>query len=539
MGHRHIRVYGVTAVITTGAGGEQALPVSSLVLSSEVNAVPTLQLRLGSFTSAKARTQVTTSLVPFFEDYASLRQQIEKDTCRVTVTLRLGEMERDPYVLTLAEWVVVDVAMAEVSVAPGASPGFTLRAAHPLYYATSGTGWLPNVATMPLPDTENISGADVMQMCLNTMRALYTKLVTAPLVTTGAASSSIRCGNLDAIRAAVGKRAVAAYDVMTKYLVFEAGKGEAFPFGAGVNAGLIQWAWQEFFRSGNLWQTMAQGLLPSLELIVSAGFRKPELRVRPLCPWGAITNWYSSVGSLTLSGGRDYVVGVVVQEKGAKDDGEPLSTMDSEADGESVDAATVVTALTGDVCAMMGPDAMPGVAALAPPPPWIDMMEQQSFAALDPEVLNTAHGAPVLQGASTAKTPETGSLESLTRLERYAKWATQSVRKTIGAAKTLDNLQAALLLFPELLNDPNARTEPIPGEVIAVQAHEPNSERAGLRTLLAFFVTRVVHTVDVENGQAGTTLYGSHVRLNTIPAIELTDFDSGLSNPVYDKIAKA
>lgn len=515
----------VTAVLHPGSGaGSISLPVSSITLSADVNSIPVIQLTLASFTERATKdSPITNDSTVFIDQYTELRSYVDKDEARLDVTIVVvenGETKSRLY----RGWYATDVVVQNISVSNNAAPTLMLTAMHPVYVASTGTGWVPNVSSMPMPPYDNLNGAtNILELYIACVREMYQMLLDndSEMHTEDGA----KCGDMAALTEALAARVEAAVSAIENYVIADDDLG--FPFGTDEVQPLINYLWRLIFSSGNLWNTFTSTVLSEFELSFTYDFgENPSLLITPLSPWRKPELLISAFDTIAIPGGRDYVAGVVVNNIETKGSDGLFSLFDA-VSKNAPETAQMLNCLGGYVCGVTAAPAerLFGVIAVMTPPAWLTDLTPPSpeVMAADGEQELTSGFDPLPEAA-----PDDSALAAI--VERTNLWAEQVFLRLYSAGKSV-TLPCRFLLFDD--------TRPGVGVTAKVMLPAPSQDSDKVIgkdiAKLACYVVGVTHVIDLENASAGTTVRGSYVRtVKGVPAIGITDLDSDRRNPLYE-----
>ena len=287
-----------------------------------------------------------------------------------------------------------------------------------------------------------------------------------------------------------------------------------------------------------LWKTFAFDVVPEYELTVTGAPTDDKLLVYPFAPWGVSTLNIkdTEINALTQPPYDNYPVAGIIANYEAGSESDVLSNYKAAtSDGASSDNS-LVSGLAGFVCPLA--NGLIGTIRYMSPPTWIQQLPRLK-ASDHLDKLN-----------HTMNRQRYNKDTDITFFENDGAGSTEgdpATFKAMRAAATLWTEQAFLRVYRSGVNLALSTRLKIqdmssslpggylrPGVTMSVGSEDESNGSSSI--LLYFYVTKVHHQIDAQNGTASTTLNGSYVRppIN-FPQAGITQdkIIEGLTNPLY------
>jgi hypothetical protein len=283
----------------------------------------------------------------------------------------------------------------------------------------------------------------------------------------------------------------------------------------------------------------------ALELTVRGSPSDDKLQVRPFAPWGKATLvlYDREIWSIDMPPFDElYLAGVVAEFSGGVD-ADALSVYVPVDGAQDVRLLPQLNGVAGYVCPLLAPEPLAGPVRAVNPPAWIrDYLYDQggAYSLADFPLNASSHNFGVENLSSGNEAPELPKQVAATRAE-FQNYVT-AVRKYCKQV-FLRNFrsEAGVSLGTRLLIQAQGQYV-TPGTVARIDSVTENEQTAKNQATasatpsLYFYITRVVHNIDVMSGEATTNLIGAFVRspqdagLGGFTATHLTE---GVPNPMY------
>jgi len=554
------RYYAVSRIRIESTEG--SYPAITLVIAPEsFKASPQLD-SVGAFEFPAQKTILAPTLQDFIIENQKLQALVRKEGVTAGFELRIVRSDNmEEQTISIKNWVLTGSGVVRGSTTGGWTVSVSI--VHPAHLVTGGIGWLPNITDM-LCAPAAATGTNPVDIFLDALEDYYRQtkeVISEPELEVGIASSElmdIECADrggspistvAEQARARLGDAILA----LRNNVEWNNGGGADLPFPeeAWANADyLLRLLWTQLSGQQPLWdQFLAQ--MGALELTVRGSPSDDKLQVRPFAPWGkaALVLYDREIWSIDMPPFDElYIAGVVASFSGGVD-ADALSVYVPVDGAQDVRLLPQLNGVAGYVCPLLAPKPLAGPVLAVNPPAWIrdylyDLGGGYSLADFPlnagsynfgVENLSTGNEAPVLPKDFAAEQKKVFQ-DYVTAVRKYCK---QVFLRNFRS-------EAGVSLGTRLLIQSQGQyvTPGLVPRIDSVTENEQtaqNQATASATPSLYFYITRVVHNIDVMSGEATTNLIGAFVRSPQdagLGGFTATHLAEGIPNPIYATAAQ-
>lgn len=537
---------------------EGSYPAITLVVAPESFSTLPQSSTPGSFEFPTQQTILAPTLQDFIAENQKLQALVRKKGVTVGFELQLVRSDgTEEQKISITNWRLTGSGVVRGDTQGGWTVSVSI--VHPVHGSTEGIGWLPNVTDM-LSAPAAAKGENPVALFLEALEEYYRQTkekINEPDMSGGEGAEvvDIECANsggspISTVAEKSRERLKEALTVLQQTVEWDNGGAADLPFPdeAWANADyLLRSLWTQLSGQQPVWsQFLAQ--MSSLELTVCGGPTDDKLRARPFTPWGkaALVLYDREIWSIDMDPYDSRDIGGVVSSFDGGVDADALSAYLPINGADDVRLLPQLTGLAGYVCPLLAPNPLSGPVLAVDPPAWIRDYLYDEGGGYDlenfplnansynygVENLSTGNALPKLSGGSKSGQREDFQ-NYVTAVKKYCQQVfLRNFRSGAGIS-----LGTRLLLQSQgqyLIPGTVARID----SVHETEQTEQNSAAASATPSLYFYITSIVHSIDVMASVAYTNLIGAFVRspqdvgLGGLTDAQLTD---GIPNSIYAK----
>jgi hypothetical protein len=493
-----------------------------------------------------------TILAPTLQDFIIENQRLQALVRKKGVTAgfelsvtRSDNLEQQS--ISIKNWVLTGSGVVQASAAGGWTVAVSI--VHPAYRSTEGIGWLPN-ATDAQNAPGTAKGGNPVDLFIEALEDYYRQteaVINDPgdsFFSEGTSVTDFDCASsITTVAEKSRERLKSAIDALKASVVWNNGGGADLPFPKEALASsdyLLRMMWAELSGQRSVWeQFVAQ--MSALELTVWGGPTDDKLQVRPFAPWGKATLvlYDRELWSLDISPYDNRDIGGVVAYFSGGLDADSLSAYVPVNGAVDVRLLPQFTGLAGYVCPLMAKKPLSGPVEAVNPPAWIRdyLYDLGSGYDLSNHPLGFDKydwGAEELSsGQEQPQMPEGLVLATEADFRKYVTAVKKYCRQFF-----LRNFRsgAGISMGIRLLLQKEGGQYVTPGLVARIDSVTENPSGASATPVLYFYITRVVHNIDVMANEANTNLVGAFVRSPEdvgLGGLTAGHLENGMVNQIY------
>jgi hypothetical protein len=533
---------------------EGSYPAITLVVAPESFPYSQQLDSLGGFEYPAQQTILAPTLQDFIAENQKLQALVRKKG--VTAGFELWLVRSDSLEeqrISITNWRLTGSGVVRGDTRGGWTVSISI--VHQAHGSTEGIGWLPNITDM-MSAPAVAKGSNPVELFLEALEEYYRQTeetINEPDVSGNTEVVDIECASsggspISTVAEKSRERLQEAMTVLRQTVEWDNGGGADLPFPAEAWANadyLLRSLWSQLSGQQPVWsQFLAQ--MSSLELTVCGGPTDDKLRVRPFSPWGktALVLYDREIWSIDMDPYDNRDIGGVVSAFSGGADADALSAYLPVNSADDVRLLPQLTGLAGYVCPLLATKPLSGPVLPVEPPGWIRDYLYDQGGSYDLEnfplnVYNHNYGVENLStGNESPKLSGTAGSKQRKDFDNYV-----AAMKKYCQQVFLRNFRsgAGISLGTRLLIQSDGKYL-LPGTVVRIDSVSEaeqtaqNSASASATPSLYFYITSIVHSIDVMAGAAYTNLIGAFVRspqdvgLGGLTNAQLTD---GIPNSIY------
>jgi hypothetical protein len=548
------RCYAVSRIRIELAEG--SYPAITLIVAPESFPASPQLASVGAFEFPAQETILAPTLQDFISENQQLQALVGKEGVVAGFALWIVRADNaEEQTVTINNWVLTGSGVVQGSAAGGWTVAVSI--VHPAHRSTQGIGWLPNSTDMMSAPATAV-GKNPVDLFLEALQDYYKQtetVINEPNLTGEGRSTELvdfdcsdqNGSSIVAVAEKSRERLNAALVALQASVAWDNGGGADLPFPEEAWADadyLLRMLWTQMSGQQPVWEQFLEQM-SALELTVCGSPSDEKLLVRPFAPWGkaALVLYDREIWSIDMPPYDNLDIGGVVAAFSGGVDADALSVFDPIDGAQDVRLLPQLDGVAGYVCPLLAPKPLAGPVLAIDPPGWIRDYLYDAGGSYSPtdfplnfdkynlgaEQLSTGNEPPEMP-PPVAATQEVFR-DYVTAVRKYCKQVfLRSFRSGAGIS-----LGTRLLIQSQ-------NKFVLPGTVARIDSVTENEqtsqkpEAASATPALYFYITKVVHNIDVMAGGATTNLVGAFVRspqdvgLGGLTAKQLTD---GIPNAVY------
>ena len=485
----------------------------------------------------------------FIEKNLEIQALVRKKGVTAGLELQMARAGgKDQQAVSIKNWVLAGSGVTQGTAAAGWTVEVTI--AHPVYLATIGVGWIPNITdAMSAPAGTVADAFDLPALFVEALNKYLARAQQRP-VTVEDVAGSLPSGIGVAIGADINEVAQQSLNrladgakVLEANTVWEAGTGSDLPYPSLSNLNmsatyLLRMMWVQISGMQSVWDQFASQM-GAFELGVDGSPSDKPIVVGAFEPWGkpAYTVYDREIWSLSMPAysTRD-LAGTISIFNGGPETDVPSAIFPADGSNDVMTPAQL-NGLAGYVEPMTATPPLAGPVTPIAPPEWLRnyLADNASSYSKDSNPVGEDKVNSAVESVAKDEAPEAlpalgsqeGTFNNYVIAMRLYCW--QVFLRSYRA-------NAGISVGTRLRMQESDGSYLMPGACVEVDAVDESSGTAQAKPVLYFYITSVVHDIDVAGRTAHTNLVGSFVRSPSdagVGGFTEDQIRNGIPNPMY------